>query len=180
MTTNLTTISKETVGPTWTQPEPKPLVNIRPGIWELAISAGGSRHYRTVHGTESDAASVLVVFAAEVTGRFEDTETLVAAYLAHLERVRSPATLRRYRQLWRQWLSPTLRASPPDELTRRRLQESLAVMAEARQSSSSIHQAAVLVSGCLGWARRQGHLGANPALGLRLPDGRTLASPRVR
>lgn len=153
---------------------------IRPGIWELAVSAGGTRHYRTVHGTEADAAAVLVVVAAQVTGRFEDTETLVAAYLGHLEEDRSPATLRRYRQLWRQWLSPALGPTPPDELTRRRVQDSLGAMAKASQSSSSVHQAAVLFSGCLAWAHRQGHLGANPALGLRLPDGTRLAPPRRR
>lgn len=153
---------------------------IRPGIWELAVSAAGTRHYRTVHGTEADAASVLVTFAAQVTGRFEDTEALVAAYLAHLEEDRSPATLRRYRQLWRQWLSPALGPTPPDELTRRRLQDSLTTMAEAKQSPSSVHQAAVLLSGCLAWAQRQSHLGANPALGLRLPDGTRLAPPRRR
>lgn len=98
-----------------------------------------------------------------------------------LEPAEDTATLRRYRQLGRRWLfSPTLGTSPPDELTRRRLQESLAAMAEARQSPSSIHQAAVLLSGCLAWAQRQGHLGANPALGLRLPDGTRLAPPRRR
>ena len=153
---------------------------IRAGTWELAVSAAGTRHYRTAHGTEAEAASVLVVFAAEVTGCFDDTETLFAAYLAHLDRDRSPATVRRYRQLWRQWLSPTLGATPPDELTRRFLQETLAAMADARQSPSSIHQAAVILSGGFAWAQRQGHLSPSPALGLRLPNGTKLAPPRQR
>jgi hypothetical protein len=153
---------------------------LRPGVWELAVSTSGIRRYRTVHGTESEATSLLTVFAAEATGRFDDTETLVIAYLAHLEQNRSPTTLRRYRQLWRQWLSPALGASSPDELTRRSLQETLAAMAEARQSRSSIHQAAVLLSGSLAWAKRNGHLYANPALGLPLPDGTRLAPPRQR
>jgi hypothetical protein len=60
---------------------------MRPGVWELAVSAGGIRHYRTVHDTDTDteAASALAVFAAEITGRFDDLEALVAAYLTHRE-----------------------------------------------------------------------------------------------
>lgn len=154
---------------------------LRPAVWELAVSAAGTRHYRTIRGSEGDAVSALALFAAEITGRYDDTETLVTAYLAHLEREgRSPSTRRRYREVWRRWLSPTLAASPPDELTRPQLQEPLAAMAEAGQSPSSIHQAAVLLSGCFAWARREGHLSANPALGLRLPTGQRLAPPRQR
>jgi hypothetical protein len=94
--------------------------------------------------------------------------------------IRSAATLRRYRQLWRQWLSPTLGSMPPDEITRRSLHDSLAAMVTAGQSPSSIHQAAVLLSGCFAWARHHGILGANPVLSLRLPGGTRLAAPRQR
>ena len=154
---------------------------LRPGVWELAVGIGGTRHYRTIHGNQADAASALALLAAEMTGFYHHTETLVGAYLAHLEREgRSPNTRRRYRELWRRWLSPTLGAPPPDELTRRHLQEPLTAMAEAGQSPSSIHQAAILMSGSFAWARRQGLLTANPALGLRLPDGTRLAPPRLR
>ena len=154
---------------------------LRQGVWELSVSARGTRHYRTVHGTDTEAASALAVFAAEITGRFEDLETLVAAYLDHLEgESRTILTLRRYRQLWNQWLSPTLTATPPAEITRDQLEQALATMADTGQSPSSVHQAAVLVSGCLAWAQRQGYLAINAAYALRLPDGRTLAPPRRR
>jgi hypothetical protein len=154
---------------------------LRPGVWELSVSAGGTRHYRSVLGTDTEAASALAVFAAGITGRFEDLETLVAAYLNHLEReARTILTLRRYRQLWRQWLSPTLTAIRPAEITRDQLEQALTAMADAGQSHSSIHQAAVFLSGSLAWAQRQGTLATNPAYALRLPDGRTLAPPRQR
>jgi hypothetical protein len=154
---------------------------IRPGVWELSVSAAGTRHYRTVRGSDAEAASALAVFAGEITGRFEDLETLVAAYLNHLDaESRTALTLRRYRQLWRQWLSPTIGTARPAEITPEQLEESLTAMAHAGQSPSSIHQAAVLLSGCLAWAKRQGHLNTNPAYGLRLPNGTTLAPPRQR
>ena len=157
------------------------LRQMRPGVWELAVSASGTRHYRTVHGTNTEAASALAVFAAEITGRFDDLGTLVAVYLNHLEsESRTALTLRRYRQLWNQWLSPTLTATRPAEITRDQLERPLTAMAHAGQSPSSIHQAAVLISGCLAWAYRQGHLATNPAFALRVPDGRTLAPPRRR
>ena len=154
---------------------------IRTGVWELSASAGGTRHYRTIHGTDTEAPSALAVFAAEITGRFDDLDTLVAAYLNHLEaEYRTTLTLRRYRQLWHQWLSPTLTATRPAQITRGQLEHALTTMAHAGQSPSSSHQAAVLLSGCLAWAQRQGYLTTNPALGLCLPDGRSLAPPRQR
>ena len=154
---------------------------IRTGVWELSASAGGARHYRTVHGTDTEAAFALAVFAAETTGRFEDLETLVAAYLNHLEdQSRNTLTLRRYRQLWHQWLSPTLTTTRLEKISRDQLEQALAAMAHAGQSPSSVHQAAVLLSGCLAWAHRGGYSGSNPAFALRLPDGRTLAPPRRR
>jgi hypothetical protein len=154
---------------------------MRPGVWELSASAGGTRHYRTVYGTDTEAAAALAVFAAEITGRFDNLETLIAAYLEHLEgESRSILTLRRYRQLWHQWLSPSLASARPDQITRNQLEHALRTMTHAGQSPSSIHQAAVLLSSCLAWAQRQGYLTANPAFALRLPDGRTLAPPRRR
>ena len=154
---------------------------LRPGVWELSASARGTRHYLTVRGTNTEAATALSVFAAEITGRFNDLDTLVAAYLDHLERQsRTTLTLRRYRQLWNQWLSSTLTTTRPAEITRDQLEHALTTMAHAGQSASSVHQAAVLLSGCLAWAQRQGYLVTNPALALPLPDGRTLAPPRQR
>lgn len=88
--------------------------------------------------------------------------------------------MRRYRQLWRDWLAPQLGTLRPEDLRRPQLERTLAAMAKAGQSPSSIHQAAVLLSGCLARAWRDGEIDRNPALGIRLPDGTTLAPPRRR
>lgn len=154
---------------------------VRSGVWELAVSFGGTRRYRTVHGRRADAAAALAVFAAGGADPGGALGGLVAEYLVHLEgQGRSPATVGRYRQLWRDWLSPTLAAADPAGITRRQLERALAAMAKAGQSASSVHQAAVLLSGTLAWAHRHGHVATNPTLGLRLPGGAVLAPPRRR
>src|SRR5213078_2224960 len=79
-----------------------------------------------------------------------------ATYLTHLEAEgRRPTTTRRYQQLWRQWLSPTLTGLRPATLDVLDLEAALDTMANAGQSHSSIHQAAVLLSGALTSAQRQ-------------------------
>ena len=153
---------------------------IRPDVWELSLSHAGTRRYRTIRGTRKHAQSALAAWAGEVTGHHDTVDSLVVAYLSHLDaRGRSPATIRRYRQLLRQWLSPT-RSLLPSAVRPHDLEACLVAMAKAGQSPSSIHQAAVLLSSCFAWATRQRTLDTNPALGLRLPDGTRLASPRLR
>jgi len=154
---------------------------VRAGVWELSISDAGIRRYQTVHGTRDDAISALGAFAAEINGYHDTVDALIVAYLKHLEaQGRSPTTIHRYRQLWRHWLSPTLAHIALGRLRPADLEDSLVAMADAGQSPSSTHQAAVLLSGSFAWARRQGILESNPAYGLRLPDGTRLASPRLR
>lgn len=154
---------------------------VRPGVWELAVTAEGNRRYRTVRGTRTEATATLARLVAEAGGRADTLDALIGAYLAHLEdEARRPATIRRYRQLWRDWLSPSLATRSPTELSRPAMERTLVTMAKAGQSHSSTHQAAVLLSGGLAWARRQGHIEHNPALALRLPDGTVLAPPRRR
>ena len=153
---------------------------VRPDVWELSLSDAGTRRYGTIRGTRKDAQSALAAWAGEVTGQHDTVGALVVAYLSHLDtQGRSRATIRRYHQLWRQWLSPTLSQSPPT-VRPHDLEAPLVAMADAGQSPSSIHQAAILLSGCFAWATRQRTLDTNPALGLRLPSGKRLASPRVR
>jgi site-specific recombinase XerC len=154
---------------------------VRPGVWELSISDTGTRRYQTLHGTRDDAISALGAFAAEINGHHDTVDGLIVAYLSHLEAEgRSPATIRRYSQLWRHWLSPTLAHLVPAALRPPDLEKSIVAMADAGQSPRSVHQAAVLLSGCFAWAKRRGRLDINPAFGLRLPDGTRLASPRLR
>lgn len=154
---------------------------VNDGVWELAITAvnGSGRRYRRIHGTREDATAALGAFAVELGRPAATVDELIRGYLAHLQSARrSPATLRRYRQLWRQWLAADLGQLEPASLTRTRLERTLRHMAVAGQSSSSVHQAAVVLSGCLSWANEQGQLRRNPALNLWFPDGTRLAPPR--
>jgi hypothetical protein len=159
------------------------LREVRPGVWEISVVAlgGGKRRYRTVHGDRNDAVVALDTLVAETGGLADTLDGLAGAYLAQLaERGRSPHTLRRYGQLWRQWISPTLGLTVPDTVRRSAIEGVLGRMARAGQSDSSVHQAAVLLSGCFAWAQRERRVDHNPALGARLPSGARLAPPRRR
>jgi hypothetical protein len=94
------------------------LREIRPGVWQLAVIAtdGSGRRYRRIDGTRDDATAALAGFAVETGGRAATVEALALAYLACLQTAgRSPDTLRRYRQLWPDWLGP-----PPRQRRTRR------------------------------------------------------------
>jgi hypothetical protein len=155
---------------------------VRAGVWELAITdTSGNRRYRTVRGDNQIAERVLNSFAAESSGRATTLDALIHAYLAHLGVAgRSPTTIRRYEQLWRTWLQPPLGALHPDKVTTRRVEASLRGMADATQSASSIHQAAVLLSSAYRWATDQDRVESNPVTGASLADGTTIAAPRHR
>jgi hypothetical protein len=153
------------------------------GVWELAITAadGSGRRYRRIHGSPDDAAAALAAFVVEHGGQAATLDALIGGYLAHLRSAgRSPTTLRRYQQLWRQWLAPDLGHLEPAALTQTQIERTLRHMAGAGQSPSSVHQAAVILSGSLAWAHDHGQVRRNPTLGLRLPDGTRLAPPRHR
>jgi len=153
------------------------------GVWELAFTAadGSGRHYRRIRGSRDSANAALAAFAAEHGGQAATIDALIGGYLTHLQSVgRSAQTLRRYQQLWRQWLAADLGHLDPGALTHARIERVLRHMAGAGQSPSSVHQAAVILSGSLAWARDHGQVRRNPALGLRLPDGTRLAPPRHR
>jgi hypothetical protein len=174
-----------TVGPA-RQRSPKgtgTLRQIRAGVWELAVTAtdGSGRRYRRIEGNREHAATALASFAVEAGGRAATVEALAGAYFAHLRTAgRSPQTMRRYHQLWRDWLALDLAHLQPGALTRTSIERTLRHMAASGQSPSSVHQAAVIISGCLTWARSQGQLRRNPSLALHLPDGTQLAPPRRR
>jgi len=154
------------------------------GVWELAVTAadGTGRRYRRIHGSHDDGAAALAEFVVEHGGQAATLDALIGAYLAHLQTAgRSPTTLRRYQQLWRQWLAPDLGHLEPASLIRAaQIERTLRYMAGAGQSPSSVHQGAVILSGSLAWAHDHGQVRRNPALGLQLPDGTRLALPRHR
>jgi hypothetical protein len=156
---------------------------VRAGVWELAVTSAdrSGRRYRRVHSTRDDATAALAIFVVEHGGPAATLNDLVAGYLAHLQTAgRRPTTLRRYHQLWRQWLAPNLGPLKPTALTRTPIERTLRHMAAARQSPSSIRQAAIILTGSLAWAHDNQQLGRNPALNLRLPDRTRLGPPRHR
>jgi len=151
------------------------------GVWELAVTPanGFGRRYRRIRGSRDDASAALATFTVEHGGHPATLDALIGAYLAHLRTAgHSAQTLRRYQQLWRQWLAPDLGQLQPAALTGARIERTLRQMASAGQSPSSVHQAAVVLSGTLAWAHDHGQVPRNPALGLRLPHGTQLAPPR--
>jgi hypothetical protein len=176
--------------PTPTTPPPRRTPNrtgsireVGAGVWELAITSanGSGRRYRRIHGSVDDAITALATFAVEHGGLAATLDDLVGGYLAHLRTAgRTTNTLRRYHQLWRQWLAPDLGPLEPATLTRTTIERSLRHMAAAGQSPSSIHQAATIVTGALTWANDNQQLRRNPTLNLRLPDGTRLGPPRHR
>jgi HNH endonuclease len=171
-------------------PPPRPTANrtgtlreIGAGVWELAITSadGSGRRYRRVRGDRDDATAALASLAVEHGAPAATLDALIGGYLAHLQTAgRSPNTLRRYHQLWRQWLAPNLGPLDPASLTSTKLQRSLRHMADADQSPSSIHQAAIILTGTLSWAHHNQHLPHNPALNLRLPNRTRIGPPRHR
>jgi hypothetical protein len=155
---------------------------VRPGVWKLTVTIpGGGRVNRTAPGDADDARRQLAVLAVQQRGGARTLDLLVAAHLAQLhDTERAPKTLRRYQQLWRDWLSPTLGHLPPDRVGRTDIEDALQDMAGAGMSSCSIHQAAGVISGALAWACHRGDLNHNPAIGAQLPDGTERGPTRRR
>lgn len=155
---------------------------VRPGVWKLTVTIpGGGRVNRTVEGDIDDARRHLAVLAVQQRGGARTLDLLVAAHLAQLHDAgRAPDTLRRYDQLWRDWLSPTLGHLAPDRLGRTDIEDALEGMAGADMSSRSIRQATGVVSGALAWACERGDLAHNPATGALLPDGTQRGPARRR
>jgi hypothetical protein len=151
-------------------------------VWKLTVTIpGGGRVNRTVRGDAEQAERALALLAVEHRGGAETLDLLVDAHLAHLRQAgRTPETLRRYHQLWRDWLSPTLRHRKVDRLTRTDIEKGLAGMADTGQSDRSIHQAATVIASALAFARDHGDINHNPAIGAQLPDGTHLTTTRRR
>jgi len=153
------------------------------GVWELAVTSadGSGRRYRRIHANRDDATTALATFAVERGAPAATLDALVGGYLAHLQTAaRRPNTLRRYHQLWRQWLAPDLGHLEPASLTRTTIERALRRMAAAGQSPSSIHQAAIILTGAFAWTHDNKQLLRNPTLNLRLPDHTRLGAPRHR
>jgi len=128
---------------------------------------------------EAERAALLL--QAEAGGPVLTLDALVSAHLATLDAAgRSGPTLRRYRQLWRDWLAPTMGRVHPSDLRRADAADLLAAMAAAGQSMSSVRQAATILNSCYQWAVDTGRAGVNPIIGTPLPDGTRITGARRR
>jgi len=118
---------------------------------------------------------------AEAGGPVSTLDVLVRTHLAMLDAEGlSAQTLRRYRQLWRDWLAPTVGRVHPSDLRRADAAGALMAMADAGQSLSSIRQAATILNSCYQWAVQTGRAGSNPIIGMPLPDGTRITGARRR
>jgi hypothetical protein len=144
----------------------------RPGVWKVTIATANGRRARTVHGTRSDAQTALDKLHDDNDGPVASLNALTARYLAHAAASgRAPNTVRRSRELWRNWLAPTLGATRPHELHPAQVEATLTEMADQGLSASSVRQAASLLAHAYGWAEDAGLANHNPALVSRLPNG---------
>jgi hypothetical protein len=144
---------------------------IRPGVWKVTIATAGGRRARTIHGTSADAQTALDALHDENDGPVASLNALTTRYLAHAAASRSPNTIRRYRELWRDWLAPALGSARPHELHPAQIDATLAAMSDHGLSASSIRQAASMLARAYRWAEDTGLANYNPALDSRLPDG---------
>ena len=145
---------------------------IRPGVWKVTIATANGRRARTIHGTHADAFTALDNLHEENDGPVASLNALAARYLAHTSASgRAPNTIRRYRELWQDWLAPTLGATRPDELQPAQIETTLAAMSDHGLSASSTRQAASLLARTYRWAQDAGLANYNPTLAARLPNG---------
>jgi site-specific recombinase XerD len=141
-------------------------------VWKVTIATANGRRARTIHGTRADAANVLDTLHEENDGPAPSLNALAARYLAHATASgRAPNTIRRYRELWRNWLAPTLGATHPHQLHPAQIEATLTAMADHGLSASSIRQTASLLARAYDWAQHTGLANYNPALASQLPNG---------
>jgi site-specific recombinase XerC len=151
-------------------------------VWQLAVTlTTGKRTFHTIVGDQRDAERELARLATKRGHAPTTLDALVQVHLAHLRDTgRSPSTLRRYEQLWRTWLAPSLGAIAPDELHRADVEHVLTAMHNAGQSDRSIHQAAVVLNTTLAWARENQPTRTNPVVGICLLNGAVVTATRHR
>jgi hypothetical protein len=155
---------------------------VRPGVWALTVTTPSQgRAFRTVDGDRTDAERELARLASENGQAPATLDALVHLSIAHLtDHGRSAATTRRYEQLWRTWLEPSIGDLDPDQLRPEDIEAALEAMAAAGQSRRSIHQAAVVLNTAYAWAAPQRIARGNPVLRCELPDGTTIIGTRRR
>ena len=162
------------------------LRQVKPGVWQATVTAASptgpsQRVSRTIRGDRATAETALAVLRAEHHAPPSNLDVVIELYFQHLtDAGRTPQTLRRYRQLWRTWLSPVIGKVHPNDLRPRHVERALSAMAAAGQSERSIHQAAVVLNSALAWALTNNLVPLNPVPRSRLPYGTQIAASRQR
>ncbi len=174
------------------------LREVRPGIWELAVSAGRfadgtpRRLFKSVHANgKREAVAELAGFVTEVqqahqaeTKELRDltvdeaVERFLDEYL-RVEKGREEKTIADYRKLHSKWFSPTIgtrRLRDVDEATIDRL---FGAMRSAGLSRSRLNQGKSLYSPLFRWAKRRGIVARNPMLEFQLPTSRQVTHQRT-
>jgi integrase len=174
---------------------------VRPGAWKLTVTLGRDdrgrirRANRTVSASGPAAASkALAAFAQEMRdapvpvvssdGTPEDVtvDTLVERFLdEHLlrDRGREPRTVDGYRQIHRQWFSPSIGSLKVGEVTAERMDRLFGVMRTQGLSRSRMNQAKALYSPFFRWLKRNGVIRINPMTDFQLPTSAQVSHERV-
>lgn len=174
------------------------LRQIRPGAWELTVSAGRytngrqRRAFRTIEAdSERQAVAALASFVAEVTdARQAETATVrdltmdeaVDRFLdEHLrgEKGREEKTVADYRRLHAKWFSPAIGRRRLRDVDEARIDRIFGAMRATGLSRSRLNQAKCLYSPLFRWAKRRGIVTHNPMLEFQLPTTRYVAKERT-
>ena len=174
---------------------------VRPGAWKLTVTLGRDdrgrirRANRTVSASGPAAASrALTAFAQEMrdapvplnasNGEPQDVtvDTLVDRYLdEHLlrDRGRERSTVDGYRQIHRQWFSPSIGSLKVGDVTAERMDRLFGAMRTQGLSRSRMNQAKALYAPFFRWLKRNGMIRVSPMTDFQLPTSAQVSRERV-
>jgi integrase len=161
---------------------------IRPGTWELRVSAGRweDGRPRTLNRSvaaksEAEAAAQLVAFVDESSrAQLPDSrherditvdeaiERFLTEYLGH-EKGRADKTITDYRYLHQKWFSPAIGARPVKLIESSVIDDLFGQMRQEGLSGSRLNQAKALYAPFFRWAKRRGMTLRNPMVDFEMP-----------
>lgn len=172
------------------------LRELRPGVWELSITAGRytdggvRRLYRTVEApNRTEALSELSAFVAEATtaapSKAVHDITLDAAVeqflTEHLagEKGRTDKTVNDYRKLHTRWFSPEIGSVPVRAIEPAAIDRIFGRMRRAGLSRSRMNQARSLYAPFFRWAKSRRMVARSPMADFELPTSNQISKERV-
>jgi integrase len=161
---------------------------IRPGTWELRVSAGRweDGRPRTLNRSvaaksEAEAAAQLVAFVDETSrAQLPDSrqerdvtvdeaiERFLTEYLGN-EKGRADKTITDYRYLHQKWFSPAIGAKPVKSIESSVMDGLFGQMRREGLSASRLNQAKALYAPFFRWAKRRGMVLRNPMVDFEMP-----------